>query len=404
MADVLSSQIRKILDSRGNQTVEVDISLEEGSGTSAAPSGASTGIHEVVSFPEGGIDASLDIFEKEITSQIVGMDGLDQATFDKWLHEIDGTDNFSRIGGSVAIAASLALARAAADANNTPLWRYLAGIMPKSLPRPMGNVIGGGAHGVGGTDIQEFLTIALGPTVRESVFANSAVHKLVKEKLIERYPDHTIGKGDEGAWLASIGNEEALEILVESCDEISRTVGFDCKPCLDMAASEMYKDGMYRYREGSISPDGQVDFVADLVESFGLYSVEDPLQEDDFEGFARMTEAIGEKCLVVGDDLFVTNIERLRKGVQIKAANAILIKPNQIGTVTDTMQTVDLARKSNYQLIISHRSGETTDDSIAHLGVAFGCFGIKTGVVGGERTAKLNELIRIEESIEAGDS
>ncbi len=401
---MVASKIRKILDSRGNQTVEVEISLQGGFGISAAPSGASTGIHEVASFPEGGIDASVEIFLKEIAPKIVGMDGLDQAAFDTWLHEVDGTENFSRIGGSVAIAASLALARAAADANQTPLWRYLGGILPKSLPRPMGNVIGGGAHGVGGTDIQEFLSIALGPTVQESVFANSNVHKRVKEKLVERYPDNAIGKGDEGAWLASIGNEEALEILVESCSEISETVGFDCKPCLDMAASEMFRDGVYRYREGTIDPDGQVELVADLCESYGLYSVEDPLQEDDFEGFARLTEVVGDDCLVVGDDLFVTNTERLRKGVQMKAANAILIKPNQIGTVTDMIETVDLARKSGYQMIISHRSGETNDDSIAHLGVAFGCLGIKTGAVGGERTAKLNELIRIEESIEAGDS
>ncbi|MFQ5906326.1 MAG: enolase C-terminal domain-like protein [bacterium] len=398
------SKIRKILDSRGNQTVEVEIFLQGGFGISAAPSGASTGIHEVVSFPKEGIDASVEIFLKEIAPNIVGVDGLDQAAFDNWLHEVDGTENFSRIGGSVAIAASLALARAAADVSQTPLWRYLGGILPKSLPRPMGNVIGGGAHGVGGTDIQEFLSIALGPTVQESVFANSKVHKRVKEKLVERYPDHAIGKGDEGAWLASIGNEEALEILVESCSEISETVGFDCKPCLDMAASEMFKDGVYRYREGTIDQDGQVEFVGGLCESYGLYSVEDPLQEDDFEGFARLTEAVGDSCLVVGDDLFVTNAERLRKGVEMKAANAILIKPNQIGTVTDMVETVDLARKSGYQMIISHRSGETTDDSIAHLGVAFGCLGIKTGAVGGERTAKLNELIRIEESIEAGDS
>lgn len=381
----------------------MEISLDGVSGRSAAPSGASTGIHEVASFPEEGIDASLEIFRKEIAPKIVGMDGSDQAGFDRWLHEIDGTENFSRIGGSVAIAASLALARAAAEASKNPLWRYLGGILPKSLPRPMGNVIGGGAHGVGGTDIQEFLSIALGPTVQDSVFANSAVHKRVKEILIERYPDQAIGKGDEGAWLASIGNEEALEILLESCGEISESVGFECRPCLDMAASEIFKNGRYRYREGDIGEEGQVDFVADLVKSYGLYSVEDPLQEDDFEGFTRLTEAVGDKCLVVGDDLFVTNIERLRKGVNMKAANAILIKPNQIGTVTDTMETVEFARKNGYQMIISHRSGETTDDSIAHLGVAFGCLGIKTGAVGGERTAKLNELIRIEESIEAGD-
>lgn len=376
--------------------------MEGGHGRAAAPSGASTGIHEVVTFPKEGIDASVDIFREEIAPEAVGLDGLDQKAFDEWLHEVDGTDNFSRIGGSVATAASLALAKAAAQVSRTPLWRYLGGILPKSLPRPMGNVIGGGAHGVGGTDIQEFLSIALGPTFQESVFANSAVHKRVKEKLIERYPNTAIGKGDEGAWLASIGNEEAMEILSESCKEVSETVGFECRPCLDMAASEFFTDGKYRYREGEMDSAGQVDFVADLVDSYGLFSVEDPFHEDDFEGFARLTEAVGEKCLIVGDDLFVTNVKRLKKGVQMNAANAILIKPNQIGTVTDTMETVDFARRNGYELVMSHRSGETTDDSIAHLSVAFGCLAIKTGAVGGERTAKLNELIRIEEEVGTG--
>ena len=402
IAGVVSARIRKILDSRGNPTVEVDVFLEGGSGTAAAPSGASTGVHEVAAFPEDGIDASIELFREEIVPKMIGMDGTDQASFDGWLHEIDGTDNFSRIGGSVAVATSLALAKAAAEVSKMPFYSYLSGPSSESLPRPMGNMIGGGAHGVGGTDIQEFLSIAQGPTFQDSVFANAVVHKRVKEELIEALPNQAIGKGDEGAWLAGITNEEALDILSEACSEISESVGFDCRPCLDMAASEIYKNGMYKYREGEISTDSQVDFVADLVEEFDLFSVEDPFHEEDFESFARLTEAVGDRCLIVGDDLFVTNIQRLEKGVHMKAANAILLKPNQIGTVTDMVETVEYARENGYQMVMSHRSGETNDDSIAHLSVAFGCLAIKTGAVGGERTAKLNELIRIEEITESG--
>jgi enolase len=402
IARVVSARIRKILDSRGNPTVEVDVFLEGGSGTAAAPSGASTGAHEVVTFPEEGIDASIDIFREEMLPKMIGMDGMDQASFDSWLHEIDGTENFSRIGGSVAVAASLALAKAAAEASGTHFFSYLSSLSSQSLPRPMGNMIGGGAHGVGGTDIQEFLSIAQGPTFQDSVFANAAVHKRVKGKLIESLPNQAIGKGDEGAWLASITNEEALNILSEACGEISESVGFECRPCLDMAASEFFENGVYKYREGEMSTEGQVDFVAELVEEYGLFSVEDPFQEEDFESFAMLTEAVGDRCLIVGDDLFVTNIKRLEKGVQMKAANAILLKPNQIGTVTDMMETVEYARKNGYEMVMSHRSGETNDESIAHLSVAFGCVAIKTGAVGGERTAKLNELIRIEESTESG--
>lgn len=382
--------------------MEVEVQLDDGSGRAAAPSGASTGVHEVVAHPKEGIDSAIEIFRKELAPQMEGMNGLDQESFDAWLHEVDGTQNFSRIGGGTAIAASLALAKAAAEAKKIPLWLYVGGMVPRSLPRPMGNMIGGGAHGVGGTDIQEFLSIALGPTFQESVFANSAIHKRVRETLIERYPNVAIGKGDEGAWLAGIGNEEAIEIVVDSCEEISKSVGFECRPCLDMAASGFFRDRKYRYKEGDMDSEGQVDFVADLVESYGLYSVEDPFHEDDFESFARLTEAVGDRCLIVGDDLFVTSVDRLRKGIQKKAGNAILIKPNQIGTLTDTLETVDLARKNGYEMIISHRSGETTDDWIAHLAVAFGCVAIKSGAVGGERTAKLNELIRIEERTKAG--
>ncbi len=398
----MSSRIRKILDSRGNPTVEVEVFLEGGFGMVAAPSGASTGTHEVAAFPKGGVEASLEIFRREIAPKMVGMDAMDQLSFDSWLHEIDGTESFSRIGGSVSIAASLALARAAAHSSRTPFFSYVGGTSARSLPRPMGNMIGGGAHGVGGTDIQEFLSIAHGPTFKESVFANASVHKRVKEKLVEGLPDQAIGKGDEGAWLASITNEEALDTLAEACSEVSGEVGFECRPCLDMAASEFFSDGKYNYREGEVSAEEQVEFVADLIDEYNLFSVEDPFHEEDFEAFAELTDMVGDRCLVVGDDLFVTNIERLEMGVKMSAANAILIKPNQIGTVTDMIKTVDYARKNDYQTFMSHRSGETTDDSIAHLAVAFGCLAIKTGAVGGERTAKLNELIRIEEIIESG--
>ncbi len=402
MPSIEGAEIRKILDSRGDPTVEVDILAEGSRGRAAAPSGASTGAHEVRALPEGGVDAAIARFHEDVEPRLIGLEVTAQKEVDGLLQQIDGTPDFSRIGGNVAVAVSLAVAKAAANSFGLPLYRYVGGAFAHRLPHPMGNVIGGGRHAIGGTTIQEFLAVAQGPTVAASVFANARVHRVVRDVLRERQPSGPLGRGDEGAWVAGIGDEDALAILAEACRVVSHEVGFDVAPALDLAASEFYASGKYRYRDRALSPDEQIDFVAGLVERFGLFSVEDPLDEEDFAGYARLTERVGGRCHVIGDDLFATNVERLRKGIGVRAANAILIKPNQIGTLSGAKAAVDLAHRHGYATVMSHRSGETTDETIAHLAVAFGCLGIKTGTVGGERIAKLNELIRIEEGLVEG--
>lgn len=354
-----------------------------------------------MSFSPGGIDADVGNFVSAVAPALKGMDASRQEEIDKRLHELDGTENFSKIGGSVAIATSIAVAKAAADSRGLPLYRYLAGSGEVSIPMPLGNVLGGGAHAVGGTDVQEFLSLASGSSALESMTANAKLHRLVKQKLVEHLPEDAIGKGDEGAWVASIGNEKAMEILVESCRQITGETGVRCSPSLDMAASTFFHGGMYHYREGTLSREDQIEFVADLIDEYKLVYVEDPLFEEDFEGFARLTEQCGKKCMIVGDDLFVTDRERLKRGISMNAANAIIIKPNQIGTLTDALDTLSLAEEADYRAIVSHRSGETTDNAIAHLSVASRSLAIKTGAVGGERIAKLNELIRIEEELKS---
>jgi enolase len=219
----------------------------------------------------------------------------------------------------------------------------------------------------------------------------------VKSLLQKRFPDRAIGKGDEGAWVAKMDNEDALEVVSEACTEVSDSVGFTVSPCLDMAASEFYKDGFYNYKKGKLSQDEQIEFVEHLIETYNLALVEDPLNQEDFEGYAKLTKEAGDRCIIVGDDIFVTNYDRVKKGISMGSANAVLIKPNQVGTLTDTIKTIKLAHENGYKTVVSHRSGETTDNFIAHLAVAAGSLAIKCGVVGGERTAKLNELIRIEE-------
>jgi enolase len=401
MSFIENAAARKVLDSRGNATVEVEILTENGYGMVAAPSGASTGEHEVQSFPKKGVDASVKIFEDEILSQIIGMDAGEQRVMDSLLHQIDGTPNFSRIGGNLAVAISLSAARAAASAYGMPLYRYIGGALSSELPKPLGNVIGGGRHAIGGTDIQEFLVISMADKARDCVFGNARTHKIVGEMLKAKLPGHAIGKGDEGAWVAALSNTDALALQVEACDRASSELGFKVLPALDMAASEYFRKGKYVYKEKTYTPEQHVEFVAGLIEDHGLHIVEDPMDQNDFQSYASLTKAVGSRCMIIGDDLFVTNKERLAKGIEMGAANTILIKPNQIGTLTDTLETVELAKRNGYRTVISHRSGETTDDTIAHLGVAFGSYAMKCGAVGGERTAKLNELIRIEEDLEA---
>lgn len=392
--------MRKILDSRGSSTVEVEIYTTEGFvGAAAAPSGKSTGKHEVMAFGKKGIDESMRFFHKKVLPEIIGMDTTAQREVDELLCELDGTDKFEKLSGNAAVAISLANAKAAAASLGMPLFKYLGGAMSWETPFPFGNVLGGGAHAIGGPDIQEFMAVSMGDTVMDSVFANAAVHDRVSTLLEKEFPDTAIGKGDEGAWVAPATNEKALEIVSQACKDVSKKVKFPIKPALDVASSEFFKKGRYVYKDRKRDTEEQIQFIAELVDRFEIHSVEDPLHEDDFKGYSQLTDEIGDKCLVVGDDLFVTNLERLEKGIDQGCANAILIKPNQIGTLTDTYDTLEFAHHCGYETVMSHRSGETPDPVIAHLAVAFGCHGIKTGAVGGERVAKLNELIRIEDEL-----
>ncbi len=400
---IRTALVRRILDSRGNATVEVELSSKAESARAAAPSGASTGATEVKAFPDGGAEASVRVFRRKLAPKLVGLDALDQEGVDALLHKVDGTDDFATLGGNLSVATSLATARLAATEEGLPLWAYLKGSKraKPAYPGPMGNVIGGGAHAVGGTDIQEYLAFTRGAPPSKSIFANALVHRLVKDALKKRFPGTIIGKGDEGAWIAPMTNDKAMHLLARCCERASDTTGLEVVPALDFAASEFFRNGRYHYKHGALKPAEQVDYVEMLVDAHGIASVEDPFTENDFGSFAELTKRVGGKCLVVGDDIFTTNVERIRRGIDMGSANAVLIKPNQIGTLTDTMAAVSLAKSAGWETVTSHRSGETTDDSIAHLAVAFGSIAIKTGAVGGERTAKLNELVRIEEATAA---
>lgn len=398
-------RVRKILDSRGNPTLEVDVITWNGFGRAAAPSGASTGAREVVAFPAGGVDKIIGEVEDIISSELIGMDAEDLSEIDLVLKEIDGTENLSSIGGNTTVAVSMATAKAAAASYNMPLYRFLGGNMPNEIPFPLGNMINGGAHaGKNAPDIQEFLVIPVGAeNITEAVFTNIKVHRKIRDLIHEKDSSFTGGKGDEGGWAPNLTSEEALEIQVKACQNVSDETGVLVKPALDMAASEMWdseKQAYLYHREGvSRSTGEQVDFVTEIIDTYGFFYVEDPMREDDFDGFAELTRKVGRKCLICGDDIFVTNAEILAEGIDKKSANSIIIKPNQIGTLTDTYQTVELARNNKIVPVVSHRSGETTDETIAHLAVAWGAPIIKTGATGGERIAKLNELIRIEEEI-----
>ena len=389
--------LRRIIDSRGNPTVEAEIKTKNGFGRAAAPAGASTGTHEAVAWPGGSVSKGMKIAEEKIMPQLVGLQTEDQENFDKTLREIDGTDNFSKVGGNISVALSLACAKAAADSKGITLYEHIGKTDTYALPAPMANVLGGGAHAIGGTDIQEFLVTSFDDDINSAIEANSAVHKEVGKMLKERFPNMALGKGDEGAWVAPMGNVEALELVVDTASKVSDEIGIEIRPGLDMAASEFYHDGEYRYKEQTLTPEKQVEFVLGLIEEYNLHSVEDPIDQEDFESWAALTEQTD--ALVIGDDLYVTNTERLQKGIDMEATNSILIKPNQIGTLTDTIKAVKLAKKADMATIISHRSGETTDSTIAHLGVAFESHAIKTGIIGGERIAKLNELVRISEKL-----
>ncbi len=395
---------RKIFNSRGQETIEVDILTTVGFGRASAPAGASKGKAEVVSYPKGGVDVAIKKVEELIVPELIGMDAEEQKEIDAFLHEIDETENFGNIGGNTAFAISLAIAEAAATSYGTLLFQHLSGYLTNELPYPLGNVLGGGKHALGkSTDIQEYLVIPFkARSFAEAAKANILVHHKIGGLLREADKTFTGGRGDEGAWAANIQNEEALKIVLKACEDVSAELGIQCKACLDVAASSFWnsKERTYVYsREGTKRDSGeQLEYILRLIEDYNLAYVEDPFHEDDYESFAELTEKV-EDCLICGDDLFVTNPERLNHGVKMCAGNSIIIKTNQIGTLTDAWETTRLAKRARYVPVMSHRSGETTDTHIAHLAVAFSCPVIKTGVLHGERVAKINELIRIEENL-----
>jgi len=389
--------LRRVLDSRGNATVEADVRTDSGGfGRAKAPSGASTGEYEAIELPVGEAIAAA---REEAIPRLVGeVYAGDQREVDAALHAADGTDDFSGIGANSAVAISMAAAKAGADVLGAPLFQHLGGTFRgNTFPVPLGNVVGGGEHAADATHIQEFLVAPVGaPSAEEAVFANAAAHHAVAEELDER--GVACGKGDEGAWAPSIDDGEAFEVADAAISAVEDDVGFEIRMGLDVAGAELYDEsaGGYVYGDAVRDSAEQIDYVAGLVDEYDLVYVEDPLDEDDFDAFAELTERVGDQTLVCGDDLFVTNVERLERGIEAEAANSILIKPNQIGTLTDAVDAVELAVASGYDPVISHRSGETEDATIAHLAVATDAPYIKTGAVGGERTAKLNELIRIE--------
>ena len=389
-------RLRRVLDSRGNATVEADVhTVSGGFGRASAPSGASTGEHEAVERPpqEAIAAARKHAVPRLVDEVYVG----DQREVDAALHAADGTEDFSEIGANAAVAISMAAAKAAADLLGLPLYQHLGGAFRgQDYPIPLGNVVGGGEHAEEATDIQEFLAAPVGaPSVTDAVFANAAVHEAVGDILADR--GVVANKGDEGAWAPAIDDAEAFEVVAEATERVEDEVGFPVRFGLDVAASELFEDGTYHYGDAERTTAEQVDYVAGLVDEHDLVYVEDPLDENDFSGFADLTDRVGDRTLICGDDLFVTNVGRIERGIEADAANAVLVKPNQIGTLSDAVDAIELGERNGYAPVVSHRSGETEDTTIAHLAVATAAPYVKTGAVGGERTAKLNELIRIEQ-------
>ncbi|QGN07124.1 phosphopyruvate hydratase [Halorhabdus sp. CBA1104] len=400
MTLITNVTLRRVLDSRGNPTVEADVTTESGGfGRAAAPSGASTGEHEAIELPPSeAIANARDLAVPRLEGEVYAGN---QREVDAALHAADGTDDFSEIGANSAVSISMAAAKAGADVLGAPLYQHLGGTFRgDQFPTPLGNVVGGGEHAEEATNIQEYLSAPVGaPSVTEAVFANAEVHAEISNILESR--GVPVNKGDEGAWAPPIGDDEAFEVVAEATDRVSEERGFEISFGLDMAAAEMYDAEAEEYvyeGEPNRSTQEQIDYVVEMVEEYDLAYVEDPLDENDFEAFAELTERVGDQTLICGDDLYVTNVERLQEGIDLGSSNSILIKPNQIGTLTDAVDAIELGSKNGIESVVSHRSGETEDTTIAHLAVGAAAPYIKTGTVAGERTAKLNELIRIEEN------
>jgi len=393
---------RKVFNSRGEETIEVDIVTTSSFGRASAPAGESRGKAEVVYYPQGGVDQAIKKVEELIAPELIGLNADFQEEIDKRLHEMDGTKDFRMIGGNTAFAISLANAEAAANSYGLLLFQYLGGYIAHKLPYPLGNVISGGKHGQGKTpDMQEFLVLPHGAeSFLEAAAANAQIHRRIGNILRKKDKLFGGGRSDEGAWIANIGNLEALEVLADACEEVGNELGFECGLGVDVAASSLWsaKKKTYIYKkEGKKRDSGeQLEFILRLIKKYRLIYVEDPFHEEDYKGFAELTKK-AKNCLICGDDLFVTNSERLNRGIKLHAANAIIIKLNQIGTLTDAWETIEMAKRAGYVPVMSHRSGDTCDWHIAHLAVAFRCPIIKIGVVEGARIAKINELIRMEE-------
>ncbi|MCI4346680.1 MAG: enolase [Thermoplasmata archaeon] len=398
MSRVAEVSLRAIFDSRGSPTVEAEVVDEEGHrGRAGAPGGASTGAHEVPAWPKGGVPASLDLFRKELRPALVGRDLADACGWDAALHAVDGSGEFARIGGGVATALSLAAAIARASALGVPLWKswLRPGLDGSGRPMIVGNCLNGGRHAVGGPEFQEFHAISSSPHPAEAVRGAIAVHRAVGEALHAKHPALALGRGDEGGWVAPVGSLEGLEILAKACEEVRDSMHLPVHPGLDLAASEFFSDGRYRYRDQSLDPAGQHAFLVKLVERFDLRYVEDPFDEEAFDSFAEFTHAVGDRTLVVGDDIYTTSLPRLERGIAERASNSVLIKVNQVGTLTDTFATVDRARAAGWSTVASHRSGDLPEGWLAQFAVGAGSRGLKCGILGGERVAKLNELLRV---------
>jgi enolase len=402
---------REILDSRGNPAVEVDVILEDGSlGRAGVPSGASTGAHEAVELRDNdkarylgkGVIGALDAVNGEIFEAIGGMDAEEQVHIDETMIALDGTANKSRLGANAILGVSLAVAKAAADATALPLYRYIGGTGARLLPVPMMNIVNGGAHADNPIDIQEFMVMPVGAeNIVEAVRMGSEIFHNLKGALQDA--GHNTNVGDEGGFAPGLAStDEALQFVMRAIEKAGYRPGEDVFLALDCAASEFYRDGKYHLAgEGrTFSSDEMVGYLADFVERYPIVSIEDGMDEDDWDGWKALTEALGGKCQLVGDDLFVTNTERLKQGIAMGVANSILVKVNQIGTLTETLAAVDTAHKAAYSAVISHRSGETEDATIADLAVATNCGQIKTGSLSrSDRLAKYNQLIRIAEEL-----
>ncbi|PHP67876.1 phosphopyruvate hydratase [Zhengella mangrovi] len=412
MTAIIDIAAREILDSRGNPTVEVDVRLEDGSfGRAAVPSGASTGAHEAVELRDGGprflgkgVQKAVEAVNGEIFEAIGGMDAEDQIHVDQVMIDLDGTPNKARLGANAILGVSLAVAKAAAAASGLPLYRYVGGPNARVLPVPMMNIINGGAHADNPIDFQEFMIMPVGASsIAEAVRMGAEVFHTLKKDLSAA--GHNTSVGDEGGFAPNLKSAEAaLDFIMKSVEKAGYTPGDDVALALDCAATEFFKDGRYNYEgEGVVrSGDEQAAYLAKLCEAYPIISIEDGMAEDDWDGWVALTKAVGDKVQLVGDDLFVTNSARLRDGIRIGAANSILVKVNQIGTLTETLDAVETAHKASYTAVMSHRSGETEDATIADLAVATNCGQIKTGSLArSDRLAKYNQLIRIEEELGA---